>query len=77
MLKDYAGEAINSTRIVLLTDGEENRPPNIKDVLPNITENGIVVDQIIYGFVHFGWLALESNPLHYIFYISVQGFLYI
>ena len=49
ILRAYARENISKTRIVLLSDGEENADPRVADVLPGIIEEGITIDTILYG----------------------------
>lgn len=49
MLKSYAGEDTDKTRIVLLSDGKENTDLKVANVLPSIIDDKIKIDTIIYG----------------------------
>ena len=49
MLRGYAGENTDKTRIVLLSDGQENSGIRVAAALPSIIEDGILIDTIIYG----------------------------
>ena len=49
MLREYAGDNTENTRIVLLSDGIETEGITVAEVLPSIVDDGILIDTIIYG----------------------------
>ena len=49
MLNDYFTREGSQPRILLLSDGAENTLPSVDSVLPDIVNDGITIDTVIYG----------------------------
>lgn len=50
VLVNFAGSRVNSTRIFVLSDGQQTVDPPVEEVLPSIRQLGITVDTLAYRY---------------------------